>query len=579
METNPSHLDPITLEDQRRYYLRRSLCDAQAEFGHLESSQKILESALLTAMGVLGADCGFNGMLQPGANGIKVVGRGMDSTALALIKDNFHDLVNQHVCASQASSLPYYSDIQILSESPRPSFPLTRAKIRILVGWRMEKELTGLMGLGGKIRDTPYLDKEIDFLYNLMDHMMAAIRSIAANSVIHTLKNELDQARQRATEWSVRNEAAKKELEETLFRLSGFNDIFNELSGLKESDHVLDTFLLVMLGIFSAQNGTILYWDDASGKSHTTYRGLEKDKAPGVETAVVRKTLAAVSESLQGNNLGLMQATLVPVERLNSLRLPSPQKGAAIFFKVDPVASGLLFLGKRLVGTQYGIKERELLLALTHTFLAFLKNSKSFETIQELNAEQKQKNRALKRTVQELSESRRTIAGLEKTGEQIKAAIAKAMARAARASIMDIVLILISGAILGLVYNFASPSGIPVVSPILGYPPSPIINIDDTQALLKSQTIILIDARPVEFYKQRHIRGALNLPVALFDFVYMMRFSQTDPQRPIVVYGRNISRHYDAEIAHRLKERGHSNISILSGGFNAWQAKGFALSP
>jgi hypothetical protein len=138
---------------------------------------------------------------------------------------------------------------------------------------------TGLMGLGGKIDGTPYSDGEIDFLYQLMDHMMMAIRSLAAHSVIHTLKNELDQARQRAAEGAVRSEAVKRELEETLFRLSGFNDLFHELSGLQQSNRVIDSFLLVMLGIFSAQNGAILYEDDTSGLSHAAIRGY-RDKHP-----------------------------------------------------------------------------------------------------------------------------------------------------------------------------------------------------------------------------------------------------------------------------------------------------------
>ena len=108
---------------------------------------------------------------------------------------------------------------------------------------------------------------------------------------------------------------------------------------------------------------------------------------------------------------------------------------------------------------------------------------------------------------------------------------------------------------------------------------SPQININDSHMLLAARQTILVDARPVEFYEQQHIRGAINIPLALFDFVYMMRFSQIDPQQPIVVYGRNISRHYDEEIAYLLTQRGHPNVSVLSGGLNAWQAKGFAISP
>ena len=290
-------------------------------------------------MGALGAVCGFSGMRQPEANGFNVVGRGMESGTLTWVKNNFQNLANQYFPDLETAPYPFHTDIRIITEAPRPPGPLTTAKVRILVGWGVEKKLTGLMGLGGKIKAAPFLDREIDFLYNLVDHMMVAIRSIAATSVIRTLENELDLARQSAAEGTLRNEAVKKELEETLFRLSGFNHIFHELSGLKQSDRVLDSFLLVMLGIFSAQNGTIVYWDDATKKSHAAVRGFEDKTAPNTQPAAVREMLEVFFGSGQGANLGVMQATIVPSEQLNSLHLFPSKISIAISFKYDAVQS------------------------------------------------------------------------------------------------------------------------------------------------------------------------------------------------------------------------------------------------
>jgi rhodanese-related sulfurtransferase len=579
MENNASHQTPSTLTDDRRRFFRTCLSDAQVEFGSLKSSLKVTESTLLTAMGALGTACGFNGIRGPDAARARMMGRGMDRVSIERIENDFQQIIDQQVPALEAPLTPFHTDIRILPAALHSSSPLTTARVRLLAGWHMNDGSTGLMGLGGKIDGTPYSDGEIDFLYQLMDHMMMAIRSLAAHSVIHTLKNELDQARQRAAEGAVRSEAVKRELEETLFRLSGFNDLFHELSGLQQSNRVIDSFLLVMLGIFSAQNGAILYEDDTSELSHAAIRGYRDKHPQNSQPAVVKETLEAVFGSWLGKRMEAMQAAIVPTEQLKSLDLLPPHGSIAVSFKVDPGTRGVLCLGKRLIEAQYGTKERELLLALTHTFLAFLKNSSSFETIGRLNSEQKQKNIELEKTVQALSESRRTIVGLEKAGERIKTAIGNAMARTNRLSVIDVALILITGTVLGLVYNFASPSGIPVLPPIWGYPPSPQINIEETRARLAAQSIIVVDARPVEFYKQQHIPGALNLPLALFDFVYMMRFSQIDPQQPMVVYGRNISRHYDEEIAYQLKQRGHSTIYVLTGGLSAWQANGLDISP
>ncbi len=65
-----------------------------------------------------------------------------------------------------------------------------------------------------------------------------------------------------------------------------------------------------------------------------------------------------------------------------------------------------------------------------------------------------------------------------------------------------------------------------------------------------------MDARPREFYEHRHVPGAVNLPLALFDFVYGMEMAQIDPAREIVVYGGNVSRRYDDDVAALLLERG-----------------------
>jgi hypothetical protein len=117
-------------------------------------------------------------------------------------------------------------------------------------------DLTGLMGLGAKIDGTPFSDGEIDFLYQLMDHMMVAIRSLAAHSVIHTLKNELDQARKRAAEGAVRSEAVKKDWKRPFSGFPGLTISSMNSADSSKASRVIDSFLLVMLGIFSAQNGS-----------------------------------------------------------------------------------------------------------------------------------------------------------------------------------------------------------------------------------------------------------------------------------------------------------------------------------
>ncbi len=58
-----------------------------------------------------------------------------------------------------------------------------------------------------------------------------------------------------------------------------------------------------------------------------------------------------------------------------------------------------------------------------------------------------------------------------------------------------------------------------------------------------------------------------------------MKFSRLDPDRELIVYGRNISRKYDQEVAYLLASRGHYKIKVLSGGLVAWQERGYPTGP
>ena len=63
----------------------------------------------------------------------------------------------------------------------------------------------------------------------------------------------------------------------------------------------------------------------------------------------------------------------------------------------------------------------------------------------------------------------------------------------------------------------------------------------------RGQTLI-VDAMPGNFYRKRHIKGAVNMPMVLFDIVYLINFAEVDMAKKIVVYGNTISRPYDLEI-------------------------------
>jgi rhodanese-related sulfurtransferase len=149
--------------------------------------------------------------------------------------------------------------------------------------------------------------------------------------------------------------------------------------------------------------------------------------------------------------------------------------------------------------------------------------------------------------------------------------------KAARFSWLGFVLVIGLSVLLALIFNRSNPNGIPLFP---SFPDRGSIPAITPSALLqeyqKGDTVI-VDAMPANFYENRHIKGAINMPLPLFDIVYMMSFDGEDKEKQIVVYGETVSKLYDLELAERLVVRGHKRVSILDGGLPAWEEKGYPV--
>lgn len=149
--------------------------------------------------------------------------------------------------------------------------------------------------------------------------------------------------------------------------------------------------------------------------------------------------------------------------------------------------------------------------------------------------------------------------------------------QASRLSLFDFLLVIGISVLLAVSFNRSNPNGIPF------FPSTPdrsaigTINASAAMANLQRGGTIIVDAMPSNFYQKGHIKGAVNMPLALFDIIYMMSFADEDKEKEIIVYGDTISRMYDLEIANKLMVRGFKNVRILDGGLSAWEAAGYPI--
>ena len=154
---------------------------------------------------------------------------------------------------------------------------------------------------------------------------------------------------------------------------------------------------------------------------------------------------------------------------------------------------------------------------------------------------------------------------------------AEAVLESSRISWLHFLLIICLSVLLALSFNRTNPNGIPLFPSFSDREPGTMIGPAEAMEEYRKGNVLIVDAMPANFYGKEHIKGAVNMPMALFDIVYLMNFSEENKERTILVYGNTISRPYDLEIAEKLRLRGNKRVKILEGGIKAWRNKGYPV--
>jgi rhodanese-related sulfurtransferase len=563
----------------RREFHRKTLSDLRSELRALGDIEEILKAVLLTAMGSLGITKAFVLVVDTSSQKHHLVDRGLEETELKALRDNLSEIICQYFPRDLEDKGHFFTDPEVITREGPADVAFFPKQIKVLIKWTIRDFCLGLMGFGVRILTDGYSDDDVVFLLSLTDSLIFSIEDTRSASIIRQLGSELREKEGHLKEALRRSEHTRKELDRRLFHLKSFHDITRELAGLRDTGRILETFLLMVLGIFSVGQGYVLTLDREKRSARIACRGIEREELAKLAEAELERCIVRFLDADEVHTL-LPASSRVITDRSLLEQVPSSAnvKISAVFV-VNEVSQGLIGLGEKITQQPFSKQDSELLLTLVSNLSVFLRNTRSFETIQELNLHLEKRNVELEKTVEELRASRSKIEILERTKARIRTSLQKERQRARRVSVMDMVLILGVGLLLGLIYNFSSPSRIDLIPQNWVRESAPLIDSRLAKVKYNEEQAIFVDARPAEFFNQEHIRGAVNLPLALFDFVYSMKFAHLDPQKELIVYGRNISRLYDEEVAFKLASRGHKQVKILSGGIAVWRKGGFPVGP
>lgn len=141
---------------------------------------------------------------------------------------------------------------------------------------------------------------------------------------------------------------------------------------------------------------------------------------------------------------------------------------------------------------------------------------------------------------------------------------------------LDCLFIVLISILCGIIFNVSSPTGLTLIPEFWFGEIVPHV-APRIAAKKYWEKALIVDARPHTYYEQGHIEKAINVPLDLFDTIYMMELSDVDKNKIIIVYGRTLSRLYDVGVSQKLALRGHNNTMILKGGLAAWSKKGYPI--
>lgn len=119
-----------------------------------------------------------------------------------------------------------------------------------------------------------------------------------------------------------------------------------------------------------------------------------------------------------------------------------------------------------------------------------------------------------------------------------------------------------------------------VTAPPFKVAPAATVGLPEFHSAVEARSALILDARPLLFFERGHVPGALNLARDDFarDYRRLSPALKAAIDKPIIVYCSGGDCHDSRLVANALLSLGFSNVSVFTGGWEAWSAAGLPAS-
>jgi len=148
-----------------------------------------------------------------------------------------------------------------------------------------------------------------------------------------------------------------------------------------------------------------------------------------------------------------------------------------------------------------------------------------------------------------------------------------------RQSLHEAFLLIIAAVFLGAAYTFVTHQGFflktQAVQPAAASTME-MITLAAAKDLFESNNSIFIDARHEFDYQAGHIRGAVNIPLKMFDAQFTL-LNKISKDKVLIVYCDGAECNSSIELAVKLTDSGFTNVKVFFGGWQEWNSAGLPI--
>jgi rhodanese-related sulfurtransferase len=143
-----------------------------------------------------------------------------------------------------------------------------------------------------------------------------------------------------------------------------------------------------------------------------------------------------------------------------------------------------------------------------------------------------------------------------------------------RQALLEAFLLIVAAIILGVAYTFVTKQGFFVKTPAdqsAAASDMEMITLATAKDLFESHNTLFIDARHDFDYKAGHIRGAVNVPLKMFD-AHVTLLNKISKDKLLIIYCDGAECNSSIELAVKLMESGFTNVKVFFGGWQEWNS-------